>query len=463
MISKRKILQLCSLIALTTWSLSGHAQTETTPKWAKETVEEKAKRLEWWTHDRFGMFIHWGLYAVAGRHEWVQSRERISKQDYQKYFDNFDPDMYDPVQWAQQAKAAGMKYVVITTKHHEGFCLWDTQYSDYKVTNTAYGKDLLKPFVDAFRAAGIRIGFYYSLIDWHHPDYIYDHTHPPTPVKPEERDQANAGRDMKKYQQYMQNQITELLTNYGQIDELFFDFSYQGKGHDDWDAESLLKLVRKLQPQIIVNDRLDLDHTSWGWDYKTPEQVMPKEWVKVDGRKVPWETCQTFSGSWGYYRDEYSWKSTRQLVAMLIEVVSKGGNLLLNVGPTSRGNFDTRATERLVGMGEWMRYNSRSIYGCTEAPATLARPDNCMLTYNEKTNRLYIHVLQWPVRSLHLQGYKDKIKYAQLLNDGSEIKYRTTSTGGSHTAETTAEGDVVLELPVQHPHTEIPVIEIMLK
>src|SRR5690606_19407191 len=351
------------------------------PAWAKETPDAKASRMQWWTHDRFGMFIHWGLYALPARHEWVQHREKITPENYRKYFENFNPDLYDPVQWAKEAKAAGMKYVVLTTKHHEGFCLWDSKYTDYKVTNTPYGKDLLKDFVNAFRAEGLKIGFYYSLIDWHHPDFVLDGSHPPTPVSKEEREKANAGRNMAKYQQYMKDQVTELLTQFGKIDQLFFDFSYQGKGHNEWDSENLLKLVRKLQPGIIVNDRLDLNETTWGWDYKTPEQFMPKEWVKVNGVKVPWETCQTFSGSWGYYRDEYSWKSPEQLVVMLIETVSKGGNLLLNVGPTARGNFDDRASERLTAIGQWMKFNSRSVYGCTEAPKQFKKPANCLLTY----------------------------------------------------------------------------------
>jgi alpha-L-fucosidase len=341
--------------------IKGSAQDHV-PSWAKETPDAKAKRMEWWTNDRFGMFIHWGLYALPARHEWIQLYEKITPENYKKYFNNFNPDLYDPVQWAKEAKAAGMKYVVLTTKHHEGFCLWDSKYTDYKVTNTPYGKDLLKDFVDAFRAEGLKIGFYYSLIDWHHPGFVYDGSHPPTPTAKEEREKANAGRKMERYQQYMKDQVTELLTRYGKIDQLFFDFSYPGKGYKEWDAENLLNLVRKLQPGIIVNDRLGLNETSWGWDYKTPEQFMPAEWVKVNGVKVPWETCQTFSGSWGYYRDEYSWKSPEQLVVMLVETVSKGGNLLLNVGPTARGNFDDRASDRLAVMGKWMKYNSRSVY-----------------------------------------------------------------------------------------------------
>ncbi|MDR1747136.1 MAG: alpha-L-fucosidase [Tannerella sp.] len=432
---------------------------ETTPAWAKETKEKKEKRMAWWTHDRFGMFIHWGLYALPARHEWVKHNEKIPDEDYQKYFEHFDPDLYDPKEWAAKAKEAGMKYVVITTKHHEGFCLFDSKYTDYKVTNTPYKKDLIKMLVDAFRAEGIRIGFYYSLIDWHHPDFTYDGLHPNGPTDPEKRKEANEKRDMKKYQQYLKDQLTELLTKYGQIDELFLDFSYpgdNGKGHLEWDSEGLLKVIRQLQPNILVDNRLDLNDTDWGWDFQTPEQFMPTEWPKVRGERVPWETCQTFSGSWGYYRDEYSWKSVRQLVVMLIETTSKGGNLLLNVGPTARGTFDARATERLEGMGKWMKLNSRSIYGCTQAPDEFPKPDNCLLTYNPQTKRLYVHVLDWPFNALHLKGFNGKIKYAQLLNDGSEIRFRPESKDEN-------EKDVVLSLPVKQPDTEVPVIELYLE
>lgn len=443
--------------------LATAAVAQQRPSWANETKEQKDKRMAWWTNDRFGMFIHWGLYSVPARHEWVQNYESIQGKDYKKYFDLFQPDLYNPKEWARKAKAAGMKYMVITTKHHEGFCLWDSRYTDFKVTNTPYGKDLLKPMVDAFRAEGIRIGFYYSLIDWHHPDFTLDGMHPER--NNEAAKAGSAKRDLKKYQQYLKDQLTELLTEFGAIDELFLDFSYpgtNGKGHLEWDAENLLKLIRKLQPSIIVNDRLDLN-ADWGYDYKTPEQFMPKEWVKVNGEKVPWETCQTFSGSWGYHRDENTWKSVNQLITMLIETVSKGGNLLLNVGPTARGYFDQRANDRLDGIGNWMKYNDRSIYGCTEAPANFTKPENCMLTYNPKTKRLYIHMLQWPFKSLHLTGYKGKFRYAQFLHDGSEIKFSTPTRPGSHTTETAAEGDVILHLPVTKPDIEIPVIELILE
>jgi len=430
----------------------------------KETKQEKNERMEWWTEARFGMFIHWGLYSLPARHEWVMSNEKISKEKYAKYMDYFNPDLYEPKEWARLAKDAGMKYVVFTTKHHDGFCMYDSKYTDYKVTNTPIKRDLLKELVTAFRAEGIRIGLYYSLIDWHHPDFLVkDPIHPERNVKAElAKDEQ---RSNKKFQKYLKNQITEILTNYGQIDVLFTDFSYpqkeNGKGRDYWNSKDLYTHIRKLQPQIIINDRLDLEAEN-GWDFKSPEQFMPNEWVTYEGEKVPWETCQTFSGSWGYHRDEYTWKSAHQTIVMLIETVSKGGNLILNVGPTGRGVIQDEAVERLEKTHDWMKYNSRSIYGCTAAPEEFETPDNCLLTYNPKTNRLYVHVLEWPFKTLYLPGLAGKVKYAQLLNDASELQLKTTKGAW---LDDTKKGDKGLKIgiPVRKPNVEVPVIEIFLK
>jgi alpha-L-fucosidase len=447
------------IFILTLFTTSIFAQTE--------TPEQKKDRMAWWTQDRFGMFIHWGLYAVPARHEWIQNHEKIPANEYrERYFDKFNPDLYDPKEWAAQAKKAGMKYVVLTSRHHDGFALWDSKYSDYKATNTPAKKDLLKPFVEAFRAEGIKVGFYFSMIDWHHPDFTVDRVHPLRGNK--EAMAENSKKDMNKFRKFLKDQLTELLTDYGKIDLLFFDFSYpgeDGKGANDWDSEGLLKLTRQLQPGIIVNDRLDLNETPGGYDYVTPEQFMPNSWPERNGVKVPWETCQTFSGSWGYHRDENTWKSPNQLIAMLIEVVSKGGNLLLNVGPTARGNFDDRANDRLNEIGKWMKYNSRSIYGCTAAPETFKTPDNTFLTYNPETKRLYVHLLQWPFKTLYLPGFKGKIKYAQFLHDGSEIKYTASSKAdhANHMAITAGDNDLIVNLPVVKPNVEIPVIELFLE
>ena len=188
------------------------------------TTRKTPGDTEWFVHDRFGMFIHWGLYSMPARHEWVKSREEIPEEKYDKYFKYFNPDLFDPKDWARKAKEAGMKYAVLTTKHHEGFCMFDSKYTDYKCTNTPAGRDIVREYVDAFRAEGLRIGFYYSLIDWHHPDFPIDPIHP----RRDDKDayEQSKGRDMHKYAEYMRNQVEELLTNYGKIDILWFDFSY---------------------------------------------------------------------------------------------------------------------------------------------------------------------------------------------------------------------------------------------
>jgi alpha-L-fucosidase len=422
----------------------------------------------WFVQDRFGLFIHWGLYALPARHEWVKQYEQIPDERYQRYFEHFDPDLYDPAVWAQAAGDAGMKYAVVTTKHHDGFCLWDSKLTDYKATNTPCGRDLITPFVEAFRQRSMRVGFYHSLIDWHHPDFVIDDVH--AQRNDPQRDKLNAGRDQARYAQYLHGQVRELLTQFGTIDMLFMDFSYPshsrgkgsvGKGRDDWNSPALYDMLRQLAPKIVLNDRMDLEE---GWDYKTPEQVQPRQWVEVDGQPVVWEACQTLSGSWGYHRDEASWKSVGQLVRMLIDTVSKGGNLLLNVGPTGRGEFDVRALDRLAGIGEWMKRHSRAIYGCTQAPEDFTAPQDCRVTYNPTTKRLYLHVLAWPFKHLFFDGAGDRVAYAQLLNDASEVKISMDDwSAKQHGEGAPSANTLTLELPIQKPDVTVPVIELFLK
>jgi|YNPNPStandDraft_1061719.scaffolds.fasta_scaffold14295_3 alpha-L-fucosidase len=424
----------------------------------------------WFVHDRFGLFIHWGIYALPARHEWVRNRECISDEDYQKYFDHFDPDLYDPRVWAQEAKNAGMKYFVVTTKHHDGFCLWDSKLTDFKAPNTPAKRDLLRPMVEAFRAEGFKVGFYHSLIDWHHPEFPIDALHPMR-FNAAYRE-AQKHRDIRKYAEYLHGQVRELLTEFGKIDIMWFDFSYSnrewpqpglewakgtGKGKDDWQSEKLLAMVRELQPGIIVNDRLEI-----GGDIKTPEQYQPRGWMQVNGKPVVWEACQTLNGSWGYHRDNLDWKPSDMLIRMLVDSVSKGGNLLLNVGPNARGEFEPKAIERLRDIGAWMRLHGRSIYGCTASDFT--PPPDCRYTQNG--NRLYLHLFAWPFRHVHLDGLANRVEYAQLLNDGSEIKMlvidphqqaQNTMMGGGRPDTLT------LELPIQKPPVAVPVIELFLK
>ncbi|TSD90651.1 alpha-L-fucosidase [Mycobacterium sp. KBS0706] len=428
------------------------------------------EKKAWFVQDRFGMFIHWGLYALPARHEWVKSREEIGDEAYQGYFEHFDPDLYDPRDWAARARKAGMKYVVLTAKHHEGFCLWDSKVTDYKATSTPGGRDLIKPFVEAFRAEGLKVGFYYSLIDWHHPDFTID-VHHPQRNHPEVA-ALNHGRDMRRYAAYMRDQVRELLTGYGKIDVFWFDFSYPdrpykdlpGKGHKDWESEQLLALVRELQPDVLVNNRLDLlGVLGVPPDITTPEQFLPRQAPRVLDQAVTWESCHTFSGSWGYHRDETSWKSPEQLIQLLVDNVAMGGNLLMNVGPTGRGTFDDRAKAALDAYGRWLELHGRSIYGCGPAGAEIAVPRDCRLTRNG--NRLYVHLFAWPFRHLHLDGLGGKVAYAQLLHDASEVKRLepTNPALGGNTHVPLTAGTLTLELPVRRPDVTVPVVELFLK
>ena len=429
------------------------------PNFPEPTVGDTS----WFVHDRFGLFIHWGLYALAARHEWVKNHERITDAAYQKYFDHFYPDLFDPQAWARAAHQAGMRYMVITSKHHEGFCLWDSQYTDYKVTNTPWGKDLLKPIVKAFRKEGLRVGFYYSLLDWHHPQFPIDGHHPL-------RDDPNAaeinqGRDVTQYAKYVRKQVKELLSLFDTLDILWLDFSYPGytykdlpgKGRLDWQSEKLYKMIRELAPTIILNNRMD--YTDVPPDIHTPEQYQPTEWLRVNGKPVVWETCQTFSGSWGYHRDEATWKSPEQLIRMLVNTVSCGGNLLMNVGPTGRGVFDHRAINSLEVYADWMRLHSRSIYGCTQSDFT--PPTD--VRYTQNGDRLFAHIFAWPFNFLELPGLAGKIAYAQMLNDASEIRFKEMGAATSSLELAPTPGSIVLTLPIQKPDVVVPVVELYLK
>lgn len=438
-------------------------------------LEKTAGNTEWFVKDRFGMFIHFGLYAMPSRHEWVKKKENISEEHYDKYFKYFNPDLFDAREWAKAAKAAGMKYAVLTTKHHEGFCLFDTKYTDYKITNTPFGRDLVKEFVEAFRAEGLKIGFYYSLIDWHHPDFTIDAMHPRSDDKNAE--ELDRGRDMHKYAVYMRNQLTELLSNYGKIDILWTDFSYsintdhpciKGwmktgglKGKNEWEAEELIKTVRSLQPDIIMNNRTEIEQ-----DLVTPEQYQLDRWIQNEkGEYKVWEACHTFSGSWGYYRDEATWKTPEMLINLLVDTVSLGGNLLMNVGPNSRGVFDERAQKALKIYGEWMNVNSRSIRDCTMAEPEFTAPDGCKLTQSTDGKRLYVHIQKYPLCELNFYGLPiEKIDYAQFLCDGSEAKFSAVRGHdfGGLVFENNRTG-VAFEMPVTIADKLCPVIEIFLK
>ena len=412
----------------------------------------------------FGLFVHWGLYALPARSEWLRHRERLSNADYQRYFDHFYPDLYDPDEWAAAAEAAGARYLVVTTKHHDGFCLWDTALTEYRATRTAWGRDLIAPLVTALRERDLGVGFYHSLIDWHHPQFPIDGLHP-------ERDNPVVRaqpRDIAQYREYLHGQVRELLTGYGRIDELWLDFSYRnhvhegvpvwgGKGAADWGSEQLLAMVRQMQPGILVNDRLDIPG-----DFVTPEQYQPSAPPTRDGRPVPWEACQTLNGSWGYDRDNLDYKSPDLLLRMLVDTVSKDGSLLLNVGPTARGELDPRATGILTEIGRWMRQHGRAIYGA--GSSTFTPPPDCR--YTQRGDRLYLHLFAWPFEMVHLPGLAGRVAYAQFLHDGSEVRQGQPDPDDEPyaTRPGAQPSDVVtLEVPVRRPDVAIPVIELFLR
>jgi alpha-L-fucosidase len=389
--------------------------------------KEAMKRTEWWRDARYGMFIHFGAYAVPGRGEWVKSNERLTTEGYQKYIDEFNPVDFDAKAWAKTAKAAGMKYAVLTAKHHDGFCLFDTKLTDYKLGPHFGGRDIVREFLDAFRAEGIKVGIYYSLIDWHHPDYPNVGNHP-------QRDDKEYGKrkfDWDNYLKYMHGQVNELTSNYGKLDILWFDYSFDEYSGEKWKARELVDMVRHNQPGIIINTRLD-SHGSGSksgelsmlGDFETPEQGIPDAAI-VDkyGNSLPWETCMTLNGSWGYNESDTNWKSPELIVHSLVNCVSKNGNLLLNVGPDARGNFPKASVRILTEVGKWLGKNGESIYGCGASP--LVKQDWGRYTQNGKN--IFAHWLYPIVGQLNAKGVEfDQVKDVFAEKSGAELPFQAT-------------------------------------
>ena len=381
-----------------------------------------AQNIQWWQEARFGMFIHFGVYSVPARGEWVKQAETMSNEVYQKYVDDFNPVDYDPKKWAKLAKDAGMKYAVMTAKHHDGYCLFDSKLTDYKSSSYLKGRDLVREFLDAFRAEGIKVGLYYSVIDWHHPDY----PHYGDLIHPMRNNEAfkNVKHDWENYLKYMHGQIRELTTNYGKLDIMWFDFSYGEMKGDKWKAKELVQMVRKNQPGIILNNRLMGDGTgkigdvNTLGDFETPEQGVPEAPnVNANGKIVPWETCLTLNNHWGYSATDYEWKSPELIIHTLVNCTSKGGNLLLNVGPDARGNIPSASIEILQEVGKWMKLNGESIYAC--GVAKMAKPDWGRFTQNG--NKLYAHIMNPQLAHINLKNYQDKVVKARLLSDKTEL------------------------------------------
>lgn len=394
-----------------------------------DILRQRARRVEWFTRARFGMFVHWGLYAIPGRGEWVMSNERIPLHQYKPYMDEFAPQHFDPADWARRAKAAGMGYVVLTAKHHDGFCLFDSKYTDYKSTNTPCGRDLVREFVEAVRAEGLRVGLYYSIIDWSHPDYPKwgDETHPMRD-NPDYKDEAI---DFDRYLRYMHGQVEELVTNYGKLDILWFDYAYGNLRGEAWKATELVRMVRRHQPDVLIDNRLETSGEGFGTivtarpeefcgDFASPEQIIPPEGIRNElGQPVPWELCTTINNNWGYNPSDLLYKPPALLIRKLVECVSKGGNMILNIGPDANGLVDEKSLRTLDGIAAWMDKNRDSIHGYGMA----GRPKPEWGWYTGRENKLYAHVLEAPIGPLALTGVsRDEIARVRRLADGSEMK-----------------------------------------
>jgi len=361
-----------------------------------ETKQQKDKRMAWWREGKFGMFIHWGLYAipagewkgkkVSGIGEWIMHRAHIPKEEYAPLQKQFNPVKFNAQQWVGIAKRAGMKYIVITSKHHDGFCLFDSKLTDYDITGTPFKRDVLKELADECHKQGIEICWYHSIMDWYHPDA--------------------RGGSFPKYADHMRGQLKELLTNYGKIGVLWFDGEWIGEWSQAQGIE-LEKYVRGIQPQLIVNNRVGKRKRGPG-DFGTPEQHIPA--TGMPG--WDWETCMTMNNTWGYKKDDHNWKSTQDLLHKLVDIVSKGGNFLLNVGPTAEGVIPQPSVDRLAEIGRWMDTNAQSIYGTTASPFKRLAWGRC----TQKPGILYLHVFNWPADGkLVVPGLTNKARGAYLL------------------------------------------------
>ncbi|MDF7823288.1 alpha-L-fucosidase [Pontiellaceae bacterium B12227] len=422
-----------------------------------ETPEQRDERMEWWREARFGMFIHWGVYAVPagewngkpvkGIAEWIQSKAPITAAEYEPLKDVFNPVQYDAVNWVQLAKNAGMKYIVITSKHHDGFCLWDSAETDWDIASTPYKRDLLKPLADACEKHGIKLCFYHSIMDWKHPDYGVK--------KPWRGNFDNPEPDMDAYTAYMKAQLKELLTGYGDIGVLWFD----GEWEKAWTSErgaDLDDYLRAIQPSIIINNRVDKGRKGMAGmnkagdfrgDFGTPEQEIPHNGFPG----VDWESCMTMNKSWGYKASDHNWKSTEQLIRNLVDIASKGGNYLLNIGPTAEGLIPAPSVERLNEMGEWMKLNGPSIHGTSASPLPALDWGRCTMKKTGEKTTLYLHVFQWPENGeLMVPG----------LRAASEALSATWLADGSKAEVLTGPESVAISLPKQAPDAIDTVIEL---
>ncbi|MDW7691168.1 alpha-L-fucosidase [Flammeovirgaceae bacterium SG7u.111] len=406
--------------------------------YSKETKAERDARMEWWREARFGMFVHWGLYAepagiykgdsVRGNAEWIMDKLDIPINEYEQFAGKFNPVKFNADEWISIAKNAGMKYIVITTKHHEGFCLWDSEVTDYDIMDASpFKRDILEELAKACEKEGIKLCFYHSITDWHHPDAQ-------APLFPNynagQKDQTvHNPKFPSYYKNYLKPQVKELLTKYGEVGVVWFD----GEWIPDYTTEmgkEMYNFIRSIQPNTIINNRVDKGRNGMAGmnvdgdflgDFGTPEKEVPETGLSTD-----WESCLTMNGSWGFKSFDHNWKSSELLLHNLIDIVSKGGNLLLNVGPTAEGQIPGPSVERLQEMGEWMKVNSESIYGAGLSPVKTPEWGK----YTSKPEAVYAHVFEWPENGRLVIDKELKVKSAKLLADPkAKLKIKVGSKG----------------------------------
>jgi len=411
-----------------------------------ETSAQHDARMAWWRDARFGMFIHWGIYSVpAGEWqgktdyaEWFLEETHMPVSQYEKYADQFNPTNFNALTWVRAAKGAGAKYIVITSKHHDGFGMYRSTLTDWCISRTPFQRDPLQELAEACKMEGIKFCLYYTIMDWHSPDWGIRRSWNDVAAK-------SGPPDMDRFQTYMKGQLHELLTRYGPIGLLWFD----GNWESPWTAargQDIYNYVRSLQPSVIVNNRVGKPENTAGGgfaktgavgDYGTPEQTIPPTGF---GPGVDWESCMTINDHWGYNKADQNFKSAKTLVRNLIDCASKGGNYLLNVGPTSEGLIPAPELERLKEMGEWMKVNSVGIYDTTASPFKKLPWGRCTIKLDGGKTTLFLHVFDWPKDGkLVLPGLKNSINRATLLATGKKLKISETPDG------------VIIDVPAEAP------------
>ncbi|MBB1482381.1 alpha-L-fucosidase [Tessaracoccus sp. MC1865] len=391
-------------------------------------VPDRFERSAWFRDARFGMFIHWGVYSLIGEGEWVRSHQRLSMEDYEPWVERFNPQHVDFDEWASLAKAAGMEYAVFTAKHHDGYCMFDSVCSDYTSARRAPGRDFVAEFLAAFRRHGIKVGLYFTLIDWSHPDYpaYGDSFHP---MRDEPRFEG-AEHDFDRYLEHLHAQVEEICTRYGSLDILWFDFAYDDLRGEAWRGTELVQKVRQWQPDVLIDNRLEESAAGFGsivtdrpsaycGDFVSPEQLVPPRGiVGFDGAPVPWEACITLNNHWAWHHSDDQFKPAPTVVRKLVEVVSKGGNLLLNVGPDGDGLLPPQTGEILREVGAWVHANEPSIRGA--GASALPKPE--WGRWTQRGNLLYAHVMEQPIGPIPLSGlHAEDIAAIRLVVGGREL------------------------------------------